>query len=457
MFNADLRAQAQDLISAISCQQQILDSLKAQLEDVQRQLHSIVYPVLTLPPEITSEIFVHCLSPSRRLAIVDAKEAPLLLMHVCSAWRGVAVSSPVLWATLDINATSVAPHFSEIFAVWLQRAGQCQLSVKIGSSLLEIGDSDFDGFWGTFRRHSGEMRSLELNLTRPDFERMNTHLLAFPLLQNLGIHFAEHDTSLKMFDHVPMLHELCMNYAPPTILLPWQRLTKFTAKWYTLTECLEALRLMPNIVECHFSSLIEEDSPPASISHPKMQSFTLFDSATDILDFLTLPALHTLEILDPTIFDEDTFDIFLSRSAPLLQSLVMKGDANLRFASLMAVTTLTKLEIWNPPILGIGALFGFFENDTFLPRLRTLSFLGCEEHAQKASVFDLVEMAPQIADIRGTRPDFQSFRLTADAQRYLAAFSEEQLLLFRKLETEGMHVYIGMENESIVHMTPKPD
>ncbi|KAJ7693868.1 hypothetical protein B0H17DRAFT_1058505 [Mycena rosella] len=45
--------------------------------------------------------------PSPRLAIVNGLEAPLLLLHICHAWRQVAVSTPMLWATLEIDAESV--------------------------------------------------------------------------------------------------------------------------------------------------------------------------------------------------------------------------------------------------------------------------------------------------------------------------------------------------------------
>ncbi|KAJ7693884.1 hypothetical protein B0H17DRAFT_840283, partial [Mycena rosella] len=74
-----------------------LDSLQTQLQNVQHQLDAIVYPVLTLPPEITSEIFVHCLPDRRKWDVVNPKEAPLLLMHVCSAWRNITISTPALW------------------------------------------------------------------------------------------------------------------------------------------------------------------------------------------------------------------------------------------------------------------------------------------------------------------------------------------------------------------------
>ncbi|KAJ7228149.1 hypothetical protein GGX14DRAFT_331655, partial [Mycena pura] len=57
---------------------------------------SIVYPVLTLPPEITSEIFIRCL-PAETVDVVCTRNAPLLPMQICRTWRQIAISMRVLW------------------------------------------------------------------------------------------------------------------------------------------------------------------------------------------------------------------------------------------------------------------------------------------------------------------------------------------------------------------------
>ncbi|KAF8214055.1 hypothetical protein K438DRAFT_1563557, partial [Mycena galopus ATCC 62051] len=69
----------------------------ARLLDLQTERESIVYPVLSLPPEITSEIFIRCLPSDRKLGAVKVDEAPLLIMHICRAWRQIAISLPALW------------------------------------------------------------------------------------------------------------------------------------------------------------------------------------------------------------------------------------------------------------------------------------------------------------------------------------------------------------------------
>ncbi|KAJ6608263.1 hypothetical protein B0H10DRAFT_1711402, partial [Mycena sp. CBHHK59/15] len=54
-----------------------------------------VHPVLSLPPEITSEIFIHCL-PSGFLK-PSTRKAPLLFTQICHRWRLIALETPELW------------------------------------------------------------------------------------------------------------------------------------------------------------------------------------------------------------------------------------------------------------------------------------------------------------------------------------------------------------------------
>ncbi|KAJ6561438.1 hypothetical protein DFH09DRAFT_864274, partial [Mycena vulgaris] len=67
-------------------------------------------PVLTLPSEITAEIFLQCLpdtdvlgeDPVCEMAEELESNAPVLLMGVCRAWRDIALATPMLWSTLHV-------------------------------------------------------------------------------------------------------------------------------------------------------------------------------------------------------------------------------------------------------------------------------------------------------------------------------------------------------------------
>ncbi|KAJ7277511.1 hypothetical protein C8J57DRAFT_1007682, partial [Mycena rebaudengoi] len=57
-------------------------------------------PILTLPPEIGSEIFLQCLPG---VVYPISSEVPLSLLGICRAWNALALSTPALWTRIDIH------------------------------------------------------------------------------------------------------------------------------------------------------------------------------------------------------------------------------------------------------------------------------------------------------------------------------------------------------------------
>ncbi|KAJ7498498.1 hypothetical protein FB451DRAFT_1202097 [Mycena latifolia] len=468
MSNDSLRAQ--DLILAISSQKHGLNDPEAQIKSLQQQLDSIVYPVLTLPPEITSEIFVRCLPAAPDQDAVNLEEAPLLLMHVCSTWKQIAVSTAALWMALNLNVRRVGPLFPEVFDTWLTRARGGPLSVKIAGPLFDsIDDSDGYRFMESFRRHASGMRSLELNLTVEDFETMATDRLGFPVLQNLSICLLPNEEdlsvhhSIQLFHDVPILRSVLMLDAPLSfVALPWQQLTKFSGDMYTIDACLEALRFMPNLVEF---------GAPASapLSHSKIESLTLFESTSvdwadsvrsgRLLKFLTLPGLQALQILGTDGFDKLVLNSFISRSVPPLRKLLVRPlvsdiPTEISMSSFLTAPSLIHLEIWRPSQSFAILFFAFFGSHGLLPQLQRLSFSGCREGDSKAaSLLGIIDIAAApIADRRKSCAGMtvlQSFRLVSESDS-LPHFLEAQILPFEKLKAEGMVIYIGTKNKSVI-------
>ncbi|KAJ6456617.1 hypothetical protein C8R47DRAFT_940303, partial [Mycena vitilis] len=57
-------------------------------------------PAARLPVELWSAIFLHCLPQQRK---PDTCTAPMLLLRVCNAWTGIALSTPALWLTIYLD------------------------------------------------------------------------------------------------------------------------------------------------------------------------------------------------------------------------------------------------------------------------------------------------------------------------------------------------------------------
>ncbi|KAJ7473333.1 hypothetical protein FB451DRAFT_1249020 [Mycena latifolia] len=82
--------------------------------------------------------------PTHRNCVMSAREAPVLLGRICSAWRAISLSTPRLWSRLHI--VEPTPPFNSSFdalfeakwvqrletaKTWLDRAGQCPLSISL--------------------------------------------------------------------------------------------------------------------------------------------------------------------------------------------------------------------------------------------------------------------------------------------------------------------------------------
>ncbi|KAJ6582188.1 hypothetical protein B0H19DRAFT_1117740 [Mycena capillaripes] len=97
---------------------------------IQESLNLIVYAILTLPVEVTSEIFLHCLptEPDQPSTSV----APMVLGRICQQWRNIAYNNPRLWAAMKIRFRRNAHHgFGTLVRDWLLRAGSMPLALRL--------------------------------------------------------------------------------------------------------------------------------------------------------------------------------------------------------------------------------------------------------------------------------------------------------------------------------------
>ncbi|KAJ7200849.1 hypothetical protein GGX14DRAFT_371966, partial [Mycena pura] len=97
---AQLRASLEEVQTAILRaglrQQALLSELHRKQQELEQRLALVVYPVLTLPDEIISRIFVDCL-PSHGRVCPSQRTAPLLLAQICRLWRDIALETCELW------------------------------------------------------------------------------------------------------------------------------------------------------------------------------------------------------------------------------------------------------------------------------------------------------------------------------------------------------------------------
>ncbi|KAJ7205469.1 hypothetical protein GGX14DRAFT_317627, partial [Mycena pura] len=73
-----------------------IDVLERERAELQKNLETIVNPILTIPNEISSQIFLLCLPADGRVR-PSKRSAPLSLAQICSHFRRISLSTPGLW------------------------------------------------------------------------------------------------------------------------------------------------------------------------------------------------------------------------------------------------------------------------------------------------------------------------------------------------------------------------
>ncbi|KAJ7634616.1 hypothetical protein FB45DRAFT_470590 [Roridomyces roridus] len=90
---------------------------------------ALLSPIRRMPADMMQEIFLACL-PTHRNCVMDAREAPLLLGRICSAWRALSLATPRLWASLHIVDRGEPPQRTG--------CGRCPSMARTGWSVPTI-------------------------------------------------------------------------------------------------------------------------------------------------------------------------------------------------------------------------------------------------------------------------------------------------------------------------------
>ncbi|KAJ7661919.1 hypothetical protein DFH06DRAFT_1129098 [Mycena polygramma] len=130
------RSRIAEIDSRILELERSLSGLRAQKTLAEDRLESYKYPVLTLPNEIVSEIFIRFLPVYPICPPLTGVLSPTSLTHICRQWRQIALTMPELWraiALLENDASLEHPHqYGSISNMWLQRSLFTPLSIHIG-------------------------------------------------------------------------------------------------------------------------------------------------------------------------------------------------------------------------------------------------------------------------------------------------------------------------------------
>ncbi|KAJ7727245.1 hypothetical protein B0H16DRAFT_1697809 [Mycena metata] len=397
MSAKELERRIEKLSADIALQRKLLEQLEHSKSAAQRQLNSLRDPVARLPLEISSEIFLRCLPDYPPKTGADL--APMLLLSICNAWSEIALSNSALWSTIHINFPG-----PEILQLWLERGRNQTLSVTLDSGLS-------DAVVDVIMPYATQLQHLELVV----YEEQTISSLArakgkFTSLQTLTIGSDEESYESGL----------------------------------SVRRVLDVLRTAPNLLGCTFLGLFTYDDPSlqGTLALPNVTCVTFErntegDSSRDhVLRYLELPALQTL-FCSFTVISGGDFLLFLRRSSPPLQKLVIDNDG-LDFVDLdrwlRLVPTLVHLELYAGDLVFVEQFFAALADSPFdfIPNLEDLTI----QYNGNSSPYETLLRALSIR-----RPRLASLKLTSPYS--LSPLGVDVCDGLRQLGADGLKIYIA--------------
>ncbi|KAJ7513094.1 hypothetical protein B0H11DRAFT_17519 [Mycena galericulata] len=371
---ADSHLQLRDRLSELDS---LIAALTAERDILRAKSDAIIYPILTLPPEITAEIFLHCL-PTSTLPSPSPLTAPLLPAQVCQQWRQIALDTPRLWRSLAFKGGSSV----EILKIWLSRAGNLPLHYSLHCNEPSKADAILD----TSILYAHQWQDVSLGIPLMSFPKLDLDNQSLPVLRKISLSI-HHQVSDEFVSHpirihnTPLLREAHI-LALPTVKfnLAWPQLTSITLKHtIDLMECISLIQRCPLLL--HLTAFTMGTYTP-TIPHltlEYLESFTsnLVDAA--ILQYLTLPRLHHLVLVGmPTPEHATLLTAFIRRSACPLRNLSLSvGDSEsetlIRCLRCVPDTVSDLTLTWHR---NSGDIFPTLQARDILPRLTSLSLRG---------------------------------------------------------------------------------
>ena len=188
---------------------QFLRKEKAAIRETVKDHHSVISAVRNLPEDVLRRILIACVEDEKPpiLSYRPIIPLPYRLAQISSGFRRVALSTPSMWSSMDVQfdafryenlderAYSILAHMA---TEWFKRAGGLPLTVFIEcpgsfSSNVEYGESDLSNIlFDTLFSYSARWKDIQFISCRKDFSLPVFRILALkaadvPMLQSVSL------------------------------------------------------------------------------------------------------------------------------------------------------------------------------------------------------------------------------------------------------------------------------
>ncbi|KAJ7491770.1 hypothetical protein B0H11DRAFT_2007797 [Mycena galericulata] len=326
-------------ISRLRAQLSGIESDRAALQNYYDNCRALLSPIRRLPSEILAEIFAWCVSSfTPAFADITPKssvcgtemarlaKAPLLVVsQVCARWHSVAMGTPTLWNTIELDGVlwrtpADAKRMMGLLKSALDRGGKSLLNIEvtIDNTAPHIPALEL------MAAHSERWQIASFICAVSDLQPLSAAKGRLPCLESLQLWGTP--SPLEIFEDAPRLTEVEFGGTPESLAglakLPLQQLQVFRCgEFVGLGEFMglgvsPAMNLMPHLSNtAHFffqlrlldfsAGFNESTSVPSVISPISSLSLNVVDgfsrvnigpTMARIIEGLTLPSLENLEI-----------------------------------------------------------------------------------------------------------------------------------------------------------------
>ncbi|KAF8873780.1 hypothetical protein BD779DRAFT_1568848 [Infundibulicybe gibba] len=276
-------------------------------------------PIMNLNVDVLRKIFVLCL-PSGPVRIpLMGSEPRLVLSHVCSSWRALALHTPELWSYLTVGRLERPRHYM-CLKTWLRRSAQSLLSIHERMLYNSKGIGEFDRIVWALTMHVTPVMLRALSCLPPGSLQalvgVDFHFSGDEFIKDLLRRFI--DTPITALQMVPQLR--CFTRIPiqrPAIL-------ELHGMKFTAESCIAILHACAALESCIMSV--------ASIDE-----LAINEVHAHAAPAVVLPMLHTLYLgLSGDVFYAPFLNAF---HLPGLRFLKLHGDymAQCTIASLTSI------------------------------------------------------------------------------------------------------------------------
>ncbi|KAJ7095487.1 hypothetical protein C8R43DRAFT_1049406 [Mycena crocata] len=123
----------EEMNAVISALEISLYALRSERMVLQARLDAYKYPVLTLPNEIVSEIFIDLLPQYPTCPPATGLSSPASLGHICRKWREIAFSTAALWRAISSTLTEkkTLESLFHLLQTSLRLSSSCKLPIAL--------------------------------------------------------------------------------------------------------------------------------------------------------------------------------------------------------------------------------------------------------------------------------------------------------------------------------------